>query len=224
MNYGQMIWLKPLKRVVCCHRLFKMRNNEGYGVILRPLYTLNMETPVKKKLGKEVVNVIRTSMRNNMDLTHIADNKANVLLSVNALIITFLAPVVISNIEMIKQYKLEFPFAILVITSVVTIYLCVLVLIPRGLAEKDKSLQYNKNKSPFFFGNFHKMKRNEYQEYFRESLLEPDALNNHIIDDLFYVGAVLGIKMSLIRLAFRIFLYGFFSSVLLTAILLFFKG
>ena len=37
----------------------------------------------KSKISKEVLNVIRTTQRNNIELTNIADNKANMLLSLN---------------------------------------------------------------------------------------------------------------------------------------------
>ena len=53
----------------------------------------------KKRLNKETVNIIRTAMRNNIELTNIADNKASVLLSINTLIITLLVPVALINAE-----------------------------------------------------------------------------------------------------------------------------
>ena len=54
-----------------------------------------MEPPTLKKevvLDKKTIDIIRTTQRNNIDLTAIADNKANVLLSLNALIIAALVP------------------------------------------------------------------------------------------------------------------------------------
>ncbi|MEZ4957629.1 MAG: hypothetical protein R2825_28985 [Saprospiraceae bacterium] len=47
------------------------------------------KTNKKDKLTKETINIMRTTQRNNVELTHIADNKANVLLSLNAIMLTF---------------------------------------------------------------------------------------------------------------------------------------
>ena len=82
-------------------------------------------------------------MRNNIELTHIADNKANVLLSLNALMITFLVPFVVPNFESIKEFNLVFPLGLIVITAFVTIYISTLVLKPS---------KFNQNKKlPFSF-------------------------------------------------------------------------
>ena len=53
------------------------------------------------QLDKNSINIIRTMQRNNIDLKHIADNKANILLSLNALMITVLIPIILSNLEII---------------------------------------------------------------------------------------------------------------------------
>ena len=83
-----------------------------------------------KKLPKDVLNIIRTTMRNNIELTNIADNKANVLLGINALMLTFLVPLLIPHTDVIKHYHLTIPLSILVGSGFITIYLSVLVLKP----------------------------------------------------------------------------------------------
>src|SRR5210317_350937 len=100
-----------------------------------------MDSKNNKKLGKEAVNIIRTSMRNNIELTQIADNKANVLLSINAMVITVLVPVSLYNVEIIKQFKMWIPLTILVMAAVITIFLAVLILMPRGFGVRKKPIQ-----------------------------------------------------------------------------------
>ncbi|MEO0873553.1 MAG: hypothetical protein AAFY48_03015, partial [Bacteroidota bacterium] len=86
----------------------------------------------KDKLGlsKETINILRTTMRNNIELTAIADNKANVLLSLNAVLIAFVVPLAISNLEVLVSYTLYIPLVLLAITCFATIYLSTLVLSP----------------------------------------------------------------------------------------------
>ncbi len=67
------------------------------------------EKKPKKKLSKDIINIIRTTQRNNIELTHIADNKANVLLSLNALMVTFLLPLVVANSAVILERLLYIP-------------------------------------------------------------------------------------------------------------------
>ena len=67
-----------------------------------------------KKLPKEALNIIRTTLRNNIELTNIADNKANVLLSLNALMITLLLPLIIPNLALIKELHLYVPLFFLI--------------------------------------------------------------------------------------------------------------
>ena len=55
-------------------------------------------------LSKFNYTVIRTTMRNNIDLTAIADNKASMLLTLASLLFTILIPVVLSNIEIFMKY------------------------------------------------------------------------------------------------------------------------
>lgn len=172
-----------------------------------------------KKLPKDVLNIIRTTMRNNIELTNIADNKANVLLGINALMLTFLVPLLIPYTDVIKHYHLTIPLSILVGSGFITIYLSVLVLKPGKFFANSKAMKKGDNVSPFFFGNFYKMNKEEYKEYVNKSVVESSSVKDHLTDDLHYIGSRLGRKMELIRIAFNIFMIGFFLSMTLALIL-----
>lgn len=174
-----------------------------------------------KKISKDILNIIRTTMRNNIELTHIADNKANVLLSLNALMITFLVPFVVPNFESIKKFHLLFPLGLLVITAFVTIYISTLVLKPAKFDQNRKLLQKGKYVSPFFFGNFYQMNKAEFSIYIKGALSDNDLIKEHLTEDLHYIGSRLGRKMTLVRLAFNVFIIGFFSSITVAIALIF---
>lgn len=172
------------------------------------------------KLSKDVLNIIRTTMRNNIELTHIADNKANVLLSLNALMITFLVPFTIPYFETVKEYKLILPLTILVITCFVVIYISALVLKPGKFFERQKEIKKGRVVSPFFFGNYYQMDIEEFREYIKNAVSKEGLVRSHIADDLHYIGSRLGRKMGLIRTAFNIFMIGLFFSIGLAIIFL----
>lgn len=173
-------------------------------------------------LSKQTVNIIRTVQRNNIDLTAIADGKANVLLSLNAIMITFLIPAVAAGLDVIVQEHLYIPLSILAITCFVTIYISALVLRPSNFDKFIEELDPDMKFSPFFFGNFYKMKPDEFFTYLKESASETALVKAHLAQDLYYVGKRLGRKMTWIRQAFDIFLIGIFLTLLSTGIVLFF--
>lgn len=172
----------------------------------------NKKKKKKDRLSRDVLNIIRTTMRNNIELTHIADNKANVLLSLNALMLTFLVPLAIPYFDFINAHYLGIPIAILVVTCLVTIYLAVLVLKPADFASNKHTIGQGGMASPFFFGNYYKLSHKEFKEYLKEALSHELLVRNHLTEDLHYIGSRLGRKMELIQLAFTIFLSGLIVS------------
>ncbi len=69
-----------------------------------------------------------------------------------------------------------------------------------------------------FFGNFYKATYEQYNAAMREMMLDTDYLYGSLIKDIYYLGAVLGRKYKLIRLAYNIFMVGIIISVLAFAI------
>jgi len=179
-----------------------------------------VQAKIKAKLGKDVLNIIRTTMRNSIELTHIADNKANVLLSLNALMLTFLVPLVIPYLDIIKEYILWVPLLLLVVTCLVTIYITVHVLKPSKFYVGSQEMENGANLSPFFFGNYYKMTKDEFTDYIKQEVAKGESVRNHLAGDLHYMGVRLGYKMYLMRMAFHIFLSGLIISIILSVILL----
>ena len=187
----------------------------------------NPEKEEKKgiKLGKNVLNIVRTTLRNDIELMHIADNKANVLLSLNALMLTILVPAVIPNLDFIKAQHLVFPLVCIILTCIITIYLSALVLKPGDFDRYKNNLVNGDFVSPFFFGNYYQMDVKEFDKYIQEAVADEFLIRRHVTQDLHYIGSRLGQKMSIIRNAFNFFLGGLMFSILsLVVILLFFNG
>lgn len=178
----------------------------------------------KKKSGisKQTINIIRTTQRNNIDLTAIADNKANVLLSLNAIIIAALIPIVISNIDIIFEKMMIIPLIILAVTCFITIYLSAAVLKPSNFDRMRTSANPDSESSPFFFGNFYEMEAEEYFKFIKPSLSDPKDLKAHLAQDLYYIGKRLGEKMSYVRRAYNIFTIGILVTLVTLGLVIFF--
>ncbi len=189
-------------------------------VLLEEYQPIVKKKKKKDSLDKEVINVIRTTQRNNVELSHLADNKANVLLSLNAIMITFLIPSVVSNMEFVLESYLWLPLAILAITCFLTIYISTMVLKP---SKFDNARYFNMeyhNHSPLYFGNIYKKTPEEFFDAMDEAFSDKENIMDMLKQSLFYSGKRLGYKMTWIRRAFNIFLVGMFFSLLSSAVVL----
>jgi len=175
----------------------------------------------KNFLSRNSVSLLRTTLRNNTELTSIADNKANVLLSLNALMLTFFVPLILPNIDLVRQNHLEIPLVLLVLTCISTIYIAVLVLKPGKFGGQNVKIEDHPQLSPFFFGNFEKMSKEDYLKHFNKVLRDDKRVEQFLPNDFYHLGLRLGEKMKLVRRAFNIFIIGLVGSVILSTILIF---
>ncbi len=177
-------------------------------------------TKEKNSLSKKTIGILRTTLRNNIELTHLADNKANVLLSLNAIMLTFLVPLTIPNIDLIEQYHLEAPILILVVTCLSTVYLSVLVLKPGKFSGQRINIDEDHQLSPFFFGNFERMTKDEFLKYSDDVLSNASLVKSFLSNDFYHIGLRLAEKMKLMRRAFNIFMIGLASSIIISFLLI----
>ena len=179
-------------------------------------------TPAEDTINgnKSAQMMFKTALRNHIDLTSIADNKANIMLSINALIITISLPLLASSIS--DDAKMIFPTFILLTTCVASIIYATLATRPiqtKGLTSIERIQGGPTNL--FFYGNFYKMKFGDYKAGIR-MILEDDAkLDDSIISDLYYLGKALGNKFTQLRVCYLIFMVGTTLTVLAFAILFF---
>jgi len=216
---------KNRKKVVKALEAAKTKNNAK-------LIQEKKNKPTKKKkeiLAEDTINsnksaqmMFKTALRNHIDLTSIADNKANIMLSINALIITISLPLLASSIS--NDAKMIFPTFILLTTCVASIIYATLATRPiktKGLTSIEQIQGGPTNL--FFYGNFYKMKFGDYKAGIR-MILEDDAkLDDSIISDLYYLGKALGNKFKQLRVCYLIFMVGTTLTVLAFAILFFLK-
>lgn len=170
--------------------------------------------------SRNSISLLRTTLRNNTELTSIADNKANVLLSLNALMLTFFVPLILPNISLVRENHLEIPLVLLVLTCLSTIYIAVLVLKPGKFGGQIVKIEDDPQLSPFFFGNFENMSKEDFLIHFDRVLNDDIRVKHFLTNDFYHLGLRLGEKMKLVRRAFNIFIIGLVGSVILSTILI----
>jgi len=157
--------------------------------------------------SKTAQTQLKTALRNHIDLSSIADNKANIMLSVNAMILTVGLPLIISQFE--SNPSLIIPTAILAFASLGSMIFATLSTRPGKMNGSTKMEQITSLKSNlFFFGNFYKMNFEEYETGMKTVVGDNEIIDNSITRDLFFIGKSLGRKYEYLRWCYNIFMYG----------------
>lgn len=163
--------------------------------------------------NKAALTMFKTSLRNHIDLTAIADNKSNIMLSVNALLLTIGMPIFASYLSD-KLYLLA--------PSIIFMFTCITTMVFATLSTRPIKMDGNTNlaKIPsgktnlFFFGNFYNLGLNTYQEEIKKVIANKEQLDMSIINDLYFLGHSLGDKFRYLRICYNVFIVGIGSSLI----------
>ena len=168
-----------------------------------------------EKPDRGVDTLFRVTLGNHTRLSGIADSKANILLSVNAIIISIALSSIIPKLDSPKNAHLVIPTFIMLMSSVVTIIFAILSTRPKvtsGFFTREDV--EGKKVNLMFFGNFYKMPLHEYDWAMNEMMKDRDYLYSTMIKDLYYLGLVLQRKYNLLRIAYNFFMIGIIITVI----------
>lgn len=170
-----------------------------------------------KKADRGVETMFRNVMRTHVSFSSMADSKANIMISVNTLLLGAVFTILVRKLDTNPQ--LIFPTIILTLVSLVSLILAVRVTRPSissGLFSKEEIKK--KNANLLFFGNFYKMNLDDFTWGMKEMMEDKNFLYESMIKDFYYLGQVLGQKYKLLRLCYTIFMYGITISAILFAL------
>jgi len=182
--------------------------------------TKAMENDEKKKDKVEkpdrgIDTLFRVSLGNHTRLSGIADSKANILLSVNAIIISIALSSIIPKLDSPKNAHLVIPTFIMLMSSVITIIFAILSTRPKVTSGFFTRADVEAKKvNLMFFGNFYKMPLEDYDWAMNEMMKDRDYLYSTMIKDLYYLGLVLQRKYNLLRIAYNFFMVGIIITVI----------
>lgn len=215
-NYAK-VYLQPLKE----HNIARLQTmlgelfKKGDKVKEKDKDRLN-----KKKLEKlerperGIDTMFRVTLNNHTRLSEIADSKANILLSVNAIIISIALSTLIPKLDSASNAHLVTPTLIMMIFAVISIIFAILSTRPKVTSGTFTRKDIEEKKvNLLFFGNFYKMPLGEYEWAMNEMMKDRDYLYDSMIKDLYYLGKVLNRKYKLLRITYTIFMIGIIVSV-----------
>ncbi len=218
-DYAMENWQKGKERNLA--RLLKRQKKLGFDQ--KKLTQKKKEFEFKKNKAalpeRGIETMFRVTLRNHIDLSGQADTKANILLSVNAIIISVVLSNLIPKLDNPSNAYLIWPSAIFVMFTVVAMVLCVLATRPNVTSGKFSKEDVEKKRvNLIFFGNFHKMKLDDFEWAMDEMMKDRDYLYSSMKKDLYFLGKVLNRKYSILRLTYTIFMIGIIISVVAFAI------
>ncbi|WP_111672206.1 Pycsar system effector family protein [Algoriphagus litoralis] len=190
-----------------------------------------MEEPIlekkknKDKTERERQTFYRVTFKNNCNLLQIADNKANIIISINALVISSTIAI-LGYGSMSHLIEINSPLTIIPIILFLAVILTSTMLAVQAakpsIIGKAKNGQRPQKSSLMFFGESSRYTMEDYLEETRKMLVAKESIQDHMSVSLYYQGKVLDRKYKLIRKAYEVFVLGLgIGIVLFIGVLLF---
>lgn len=179
-----------------------------------------------QKDGRGIETLYRSVYDYHINLTSIADNKANMMISINTIIISIVITLFGTGFTFSAQNEFSsvrfvFPMAFLLLTSLLAVVFAILSARP-NVTTKEKYELSKKDSSILFFGNFAQLQLQEFVNRIKELKKEKDELYDSMSIDIFYLGSVLVKKYNYLSWSYNIFMFGMvFCAVGFVVIMLF---
>lgn len=165
------------------------------------------------KYSRGVDSMFKLTARNQISLSSIADNKSNILISLNGIIISLGLAALVGKFK--EEPAIILPTVLFILFSLSTIILAILSTRPNISSGNFSKEDIKAGKvNMLFFGNFYKMSLDEYEWAIKEMINDDQYLYSTMTKDQYALGKVLAIKYKLLRWAYNIFMVGIVVSVL----------
>lgn len=202
--------IKKLKKLLDPEKKEK-KHKELEEEVIKLRSKLEKEKGFKPDRGIETM--FRTTSHNHILLSSMADNKSNILITINSIILSVVVSVLVRKLE--DNEYLIIPTVLLVSVCLTTMVFAILATRPNISSGRfNREDIKNKRTNLLFFGNFHGMEIENYEWAMKEMMRDADYLYGSLIKDIYYLGKVLGKKYKYLRLSYNIFMYGFVIAIL----------
>jgi len=177
-----------------------------------------LKKDLEKSKGRDdrgIQTLFRTTLKNHYTLNEMVDKKANIMITVNSIILSL----VLSGIIGINEAKIDLsllPVVLLTFICGISIFYAILSIRPvKTQGNFSEEMIRNKQGNLLYFGNFHKMNFREFEWAFLQLLNDKDYLYGSMIRDYYHLGEGLNKKYEYLRKSLNMFLFGFLTVLLL---------
>jgi len=168
---------------------------------------------LKKKLAKVeprsergAETLFRLASKNQYTLNTMIDRKSNILISINALILSIILGTVYGQLD--SDPHLIYPVVLMLFTNLISIAFAIFATRPELKHGEEKT------KNLLFYGNYNNLEEDDYVEQLTGLMYQGDELYKTIAKDTFHLGKTIDKKFRLLRKSFHVFLAGIILSVI----------
>ncbi len=167
-----------------------------------------------KNFGRGIDTLYRSNYRTQINLSAIADGKANMMISINTILISVIVTLSGASFSLTGNYIVEnlrftVPILILLIGALASVVFAVLSARPKVTEKEIDYEKVNENEmSLLYFGNFLGIPRQKFVDYLNELKGDQERLYDSMSLDLYNLGLVLREKYRLLTISYNIFMVG----------------
>jgi len=210
---GKIHWQKQIAQQILAQkkRLEKLRRTQTLELPPAeepPFSQLETSLPVR---GTQTY--FRVIYRNHINLSAIADNKANIMISVNSILISVLITFLSYRNIAETQPMILLPVVIFLVTGMTSLIFAVLSARPK--VTQLPATTENPAPGLAFFGNFVKLPLDEFSRAMDQTLQSSTLLYSSMVEDLYHLGKVLDKKYRYLSISYNIFMVGLIITVVL---------
>jgi len=173
----------------------------------------------KGRDDRGIQTLFRTTSKNSYTMNEMVDRKANIMITVNSIILSLVLGGILGNANQQGQLNItsqNLPVVILAFTALLSIIFAVLSIRPaKTHGEFTEEEIRKKQGNLLFYGNFHNMRFRDYEWAFLQMMNDQDYLYRNMINDIYFLGQQLNSKYKHLRLSLTIFILGMAISFLM---------
>jgi predicted metal-dependent HD superfamily phosphohydrolase len=166
---------------------------------------------------RSIATMFRIMSENHVNLSQMADSKANIMISVNTIVISIMVSVLLGKLQFYPEF---------IVPTIILLVVCLSAVVFAILATRPNVNQgtfttediENKKVNLLFFGNFFNMQLKDYDWAMKQMMADRDYLDSSMIKDIYSLGVVLARKYKYLRIAYNIFMFGLVIAILAFAI------
>ena len=171
------------------------------------------ENPFDKvpEFRTSVDNILRVNHGNQMRLGLMADQKANIMITVASIVFS----ITIANLD---NEVMKWPLLTFVVGSFFSLLFAIFAIIPSTDYPKDKNGEIDRKSplfNPLFFGHFAHLPIEEYKQDYADTLMTDDKVYDAMAGDIYGQGKVLALnKYKFLKWSYTSFLWGMSGAII----------
>lgn len=173
-----------------------------------------------KDFGRGIDTLYRANYRNHINLSAIADGKANMMISINTILISVIVTLSGASLSMSEGFAVEnlrftIPIITLLVGALGSVFFAVMSARPKVTSKDVDMNDVKENKiSLLYFGNFLGIPKEEFVDYLSNLKEDQQKLYDSMSLDLYNLGIVLKEKYRLLTISYNTFIIGLTVTVL----------